>query len=80
MSRYAKESRYSPNQVIGKAIEFFGPDGLGLEVDQGGEGCAIFYGGGGHISIRVCKARSGSKIELETREWGYHVQKFLGEI
>jgi hypothetical protein len=80
MSRYAKESRHSPNQIIEEALELFGPEGLGLEVVQEGEGCATFLGGGGHISIRVCKAHAGSEVEMETREWDYHVQKFLGAI
>jgi len=64
MARYGKESRLSPDKVMEKALEFFGPGGLGLEVKDQGEGCATFEGGGGHVFVQVCEGGKGSEIDL----------------
>jgi hypothetical protein len=80
MARYGKESKQSPAQVMKKALEFFGPGGLGLEIKEEGEGCASFEGGGGHVFVQVCEKGRGSEVDLETREWDYQVKQFVGKI
>jgi hypothetical protein len=80
MARYGKESKQSPAQVMKKALEFFGPGGLGLEIKEEGEGCASFEGGGGHVFVQVCEKGRGSEVDLETREWDYQVKQFMGKI
>ena len=80
MARYGKESKFKPDRVLEEADAFFGPAGLGLEPKEAGEGCALFEGGGGHVSIQVCEKGKGSEVEVETREWDYQVQQFLSEI
>jgi hypothetical protein len=55
MARYGKESKLSPDKVMEKALEFFGPGGLGLEVKEQGEDCATFEGGGGHVFVQACE-------------------------
>jgi hypothetical protein len=88
MARYGKESKLSPDKILEKAIEFFGPDGLGLEVKEQGEGCATFEGGGGHVFVQACekgpalrlRSGQGSEVDLETREWDYQVKQFMGKI
>jgi hypothetical protein len=80
MARYGKESKQSPAQVMKKAIEFFGPGGLGLEIKEEGEDCASFEGGGGHVFVQVCEKGRGSEVDLETREWDYQVKQFMGKI
>jgi len=88
MARYGKESKLSPAKVLEKAIEFFGPGGLGLEVKEQGEGCATFEGGGGHVFVQACEKGpalsgvegKGSEVDLETREWDYQVKQFMGRI
>lgn len=80
MARYGKESKLSPTKVLEKAIEFFGPGGVGLEVKEQDEGCARFEGGGGHVFVRVCKGEKGTEVELETREWDYQVKQFMRKI
>jgi hypothetical protein len=57
MARYGKESKLSPDKVMEKALEFFGPGGLGLEVKEQGEDCATFEGGGGHVFVQACEKR-----------------------
>jgi hypothetical protein len=80
MARYGVESKLSPAKVLEKALEFFGPGGLGLEVKEQGEGCARFEGGGGHVFINACEKGKGSDVDLETREWDYPVKQFMGKI
>jgi hypothetical protein len=80
MARYGKESKLSPDKVLEKALEFFGPDGLGLEVKEEVEGCATFEGGGGHVFVSACEKGKGSEVDLETREWDYQVKQFMGKI
>ena len=88
MARYGKESKLSPAKVMEKALEFFGPGGLGLEVKEQGEDCATFEGGGGHVFVQVCEKGpalsgakgKGSEVDLETREWDYQVKQFMGKI
>jgi hypothetical protein len=96
MARYGKESKLSPDKVMEKALEFFGPGGLGLEVKEQGEDCATFEGGGGHVFVQVCEKGPalsgvegpvlsgvegiGSEVDLETREWDYQVKQFMGKI
>ena len=70
MIRLGKESKLSPTKVLEKTIEFFGPDGVGLEVKEHDEGCARFEGGGGHVFVQVCKGENGTEVDLESREWG----------
>jgi hypothetical protein len=55
MARYGKESKLSPAKVLEKALQFFGPGGLGLEVEEQGEGCVTFEGGGGHVFVQACE-------------------------
>ena len=80
MARYGKDSKLSPAKVLEKALEFFGPGGLGLEVKEEGEGCAIFDGGGGHVFVQACEGGKGSEVDLETREWDYQVKQFMRKI
>jgi hypothetical protein len=80
MARYGKESKLSPAKVTEKALQFFGPDGVGLEVKEQSENCALFEGSGGHVFFRACETDGGTEIELETREWDYQVKQFMVKI
>jgi hypothetical protein len=80
MARYRKESKLSPAKVMEKALEFFGPGGLGLDVKEQGEDCVTFEGGGGHVFVLACEKEKGSEVDLETREWDYQVKQFMGKI
>ena len=81
MIHLGKESKLSPTRVLEKAIEFFGPDGVGLEVKEQDEGCARFEGSGGYVFVQVCKKEGGgTDIDLEAREWEYQAKQFLRNI
>lgn len=80
MARYSVESRKSGEEVLSLAAAYFGPDGLGLEmVEQ--DACLVrFEGGGGHVLIMVSAGERGTKVGLETREWDYHVKRFMATL
>lgn len=80
MARYWKKTGLKPLMVLKQAVQFFGPGGLGLEVQSQSLTSAHFAGGGGHVSVQVRKSDKGSEVELDTREWDYQVRQFTGRI
>lgn len=80
MGRYSKESTLRAEEIVEKAAAYFGPGRLGLEVAEQGECCLLLQGGGGHVYLEIEKKDSGSAVEIETREWDYHVKAFLKEL
>jgi hypothetical protein len=79
MALYSVETRVSPEQAIREAVAFFGPGGLGLEVAHQNFCSARFEGGGGHIYVSATDGKK-TTVELETREWDYHVRQFIRDI
>jgi hypothetical protein len=80
MRNIAKESSLTPDEVLGEAVAFFGPGGVGLAKTECGEGCLRFEGGGGYVQIQVTARGSGSQVEILEREWTFQVDNFLDEI
>jgi hypothetical protein len=80
MASYSKTSKLQPAKAMQEAVHYFGPGGVGLDVQECTDDCARFEGGGGHVLVQVCEANAGSEVELETREWDYDVQRFLERI
>jgi hypothetical protein len=80
MIHLGKESKLSPPKVLERAIEFFGPGGVGLEVKEQDESCTRFEGGGGFVFVRVCEGEKGTEVDLEAREWEYQAKQFMGKI
>jgi hypothetical protein len=80
MRRYAVESNLKPEEVIDKAKEYFGENGLGLSVTDRDPCCAYFEGGGGHVSVTASEDDGKTQVDIDTREWEYQVEHFMGEI
>lgn len=82
MIKIGKESKLTTSDVVDKAVEFFGPGGLGLEVVEKGDCCARFEGSGGYVFVDVADAdrQDGSSVDVEGREWDFHIKRFMGEI
>ena len=80
MLRIATKTKLRPEEAIKRAIEFFGPDGYGLEVKERAPSCAYFEGGGGGVQVTACVVGKQTSVELESREWDYQVKKFIGKI
>jgi hypothetical protein len=81
MIRMGKESRLAPEEVIQKAVDFFG-GGYGMEVTEQGDCCARFEGGGGHVFVDTAglPGGSGAQVEVEGRQWEPQIKQFMSEI
>jgi len=77
--RYAVKTNLKPDEVIERAIKFFGKGGVGLEVTERNARTVCLEGGGGHVTIIVCPGEL-TDVDLETREWDYQVKRFMENI
>jgi len=81
--RYEVKSNLKPHEAIAQALTYFGPKGLGLVVKQRQMDYLLLEGGGGYVAIAVRRSPDEGdeiSIELESREWDFHVQKFMGTV
>jgi len=78
----SKESKQNPAQVLEQAVDYFGPDGLGLDIAHRDDASVQLQGGGGHVVVRVQPQQETGKteVEIESREWEYDAERFLGKI
>jgi len=58
----------------------FGEGGLGLDAAEQGPCCVHFEGGGGYVSVMAGEGESKTTVDLETREWDYHVRQFMRAV
>ncbi len=82
MIRVERKTRLLPEQVISKAVAFFGPEKLGLTVIESGACCARFEGAGGYVLIQAASLddQNGSRVTVEGREWDRQIRGFLDEF
>jgi hypothetical protein len=80
MTRFGVNTNLSPAQTIERAVDYFGAEGLGLELSEQSECCATFVGGGGHVQITATGQAPETSIELVTQEWDYDVKQFMRKI
>ena len=80
MIHITKETTHSADEVVRRASDFFGSQGLGLEEKEHNVCCITFEGGGGYVSVTVVEAEGKRDVDIESREWDYQVKEFLGTI
>ena len=80
MPVYGVKTKKRPQEVVEQAKEYFGAGGLGLSLATENPCCVTFEGGGGHVSVAASQEEGSTEVELETREWDYHVKRFMGQI
>ena len=80
MIHITKETTLPVDDVLERASNFFGSQGLGLEEKDRNSCCIAFDGGGGYVSITVAEAGDKRDVDVESREWDYQVKEFLGTI
>jgi hypothetical protein len=80
MIHITKDTKHSANEVVRRASDFFGTQGLGLEEKERNSCCIAFEGGGGYVSIRLVEAGGKRDVDVESREWEYQVKKFMETI
>lgn len=80
MLRIETKTKLSADDVVNKAVNYFGPNGYKLEVKDKSEGCVTFEGGGGKVEVTTCAVDEGTSVEFITTEWDYQVKEFIGKI
>lgn len=76
--RYGTETELSTSEVLNTAERYFGEGGLGLQLTSRDDCCLSLSGGGGHVTVTVTELER-TAVDVETREWDYHVKKFISE-
>jgi hypothetical protein len=74
------KTKQNPEKVVEKLKAYFGEDGLGLELKSDTPQCLNFEGAGGYVTAVLCPEEETTRVELETREWEYHVKKFAADL
>ena len=77
MLRIATETKLTPQQVMQKAISFFGPDGLKLGITGQTETEISFEGSEGFVTMAAGVKKSKTSVEFTTREWESQVEQFI---
>jgi hypothetical protein len=80
MAAYSVETKLSPEKAIKTAVAYFGEGGLGLKAGEQEPCCAHFEGGGGFVHVTASEGEKQTTVNLETREWDYHVKQFMHKI
>ena len=80
MLSVTKESTLKPEDIIKRAVNFFGAKGLGLILKEEDKTSVYLEGGGGGVRVSTSAGKKGSVIDVETREWESQVKNFLATI
>jgi hypothetical protein len=80
MISLTKNSKLKPEDVIKRAITFFGPGGLGLTIQEQDAGSVTLEGSGGGVNISATAAVKGSTVDVESREWEIQAKNFLASL
>ena len=73
-------SKQSQEEVIKKAVSFFGPGGYGLTVNEQTDCLVMLEGGGGGVSVSTCLKDDKTSVNITSREWDHQVKEFIGKI
>jgi hypothetical protein len=80
MLSITKNTFLKPEEVIKRAVNFFGPRGLGLIIKEE-DTCSVYLeGGGGGVRVDAAAAAKGTKVDVETREWESQVKDFMAVL
>ena len=77
MIRMTKQTRLNPEDIIARAVEFFGEKGEQLDERDRSRCCIYFEGGGGYVAISIGEESKKRTLDVETREYEYQVKRFL---
>jgi hypothetical protein len=80
MIRMSVKTKLKPEEVVRRAVNFFGPGGQGLEVTNKSAGYVCLEGGGGGVEVITSGEAKGASVELVSREWDYQAKEFLDNI
>jgi len=77
MIRIAKQTQLKPEDIIVKAVKFFGKEGEQLEENERTPCCVSFEGSGGYVTISVAEESKLRSVDVEAREFEYQAKRFI---
>jgi hypothetical protein len=77
---YGTSTRFSPDEVLKLAEQFFGPEGLGLEVVERRPDGLELAGPQGGVDLRVQVTDGATEAFLSTQGLDYQVRQFMAEV
>lgn len=81
MINMGKKSKLKPDEVISKALAYFGPNGVGLDVKANNENSARFEAMGGFVYIEAANGdRKETDVSIMGREFEFQIRQFLSEL
>jgi hypothetical protein len=80
MYRVTTETKLGPEQVIQQAVKFFGPDGLGLRINDQDSTGARFEAKLAFVAVDASPEGKGSSVDFITEEFEHDVKKFIAGL
>ena len=76
------QSKHTAEQIVDRAVRFFGPEGVGLETVDQSECCVRFEGGGGFVTLTLEseEEEKRTRVSVQGREFDWQIRKFLQEV
>jgi hypothetical protein len=75
-----KESTLNADQVLERAVKFFGESRVGLDLTSQSENLVHFEGGGGSVVVEVKAGGKHTEVDILSVDWDYEAKKFLKKI
>ena len=75
-----RNTNLSQEDVIKHAKRFFGEGGLGLKLTEETSQCLTFEGGGGFVTVTLCREGEKTRVDLVAQEWDYQVKRFASNF
>ncbi|MCF8107318.1 MAG: hypothetical protein K9K64_17710 [Desulfohalobiaceae bacterium] len=80
MLRIAKQTRFRPEEIIDRAVKYFGKGGENLE-EAGRDACCVtFEGGGGYVRVMISDESGRRTVDVESREFDFQAKEFLRKL
>ncbi|MCF8040172.1 MAG: hypothetical protein K9K79_12730 [Desulfohalobiaceae bacterium] len=80
MLRISKQTKSTPEEIIDRAVKYFGEGGENLDEVSRDACCVTFEGGGGYVRVSIADESGQRTVDIETREFDYPAKEFLGRL
>ena len=80
MIRIEKNTRLGREEILRRASEYFGENGVGLSETCRNRCTIAFEGAGGYLSATIIEKDAERLVEVESREFEYFAQRFLDQV
>jgi len=79
--RFGTETRLTPEEVLDRAREFFGPGGeVGLPETERVQGSVTFAAEIGSVNVSARSMDGRTEVTILSREFDYWAERFLREL